>query len=506
MIKFDELSLLSGKVQKPLDVIKNKLGVDYLPFFENVSRQYTGSRLTKEQKVVKQTIELIQKTVLDIMEAEKISDISVLKKRTDKILESLKTIQSAAEWLSNVDNISNQMQGRLEQASKDTNTTIGDIKRTSKIITGRTQQVLKRPSKLGLAYQSFKGSDTGEQLGASISNMFGPFSGIAKMIGGGVRGALSFKEALGKRAFSEATITGGPRQLGALEEQNKFLWGKEEVPIEIGSKDKTTSSESRKTGKSKSDSIGKTILNKTIESMFGGLKQTEGISQSSVGGGVGRTSLFDFFNVGAYKAKWTKELLESVSGKEIEVGGQKGGGSGLFGGLFNKIGDSVKSLSAIGPTLAVAGAGLAGWGAGRWIGGQKVGDKTVDEHVTGFAQKRMESSDKKKREKERKSLRPEVRRALELQDQGVPIRESVAQAQKELSISTVEKIPSETKEGILVQNMKQQQDGLVKSLNEIAINTKPKQPTINTSSRNDDKDVGDPLIDSASFGVVDIKG
>ena len=176
---------------------------------------------------------------------------------------------------------------------------------------------------------------------------------------------------------------------------------------------------------------------------------------------AGSQSLYQFFNEGAYRAKWTKEILGLFGGGLAKPTGKKGGLAGFFdkfkglleniSGMFKTLGPILLNVAKIaGPALAIAGAGLAGWAAGRWVGKHvKVGGKSVDEWVQKGFQKLM-GGDERDRLKREAALakRPEMKRALELQAQGMGVKESVTVAQAEISGKPTTKISEVAKPGI----------------------------------------------------------
>ena len=519
MIDFDDYSLLSSKVQKPLEFIKLKLEKDYLPFFLSVSGQYKGKAQTKEQKLVSDMVSMVHSCVGEIDSLSDISDVTIIKKKTDNILLRLKDIQDSAQWFAKSENLSESMKGRFEKATTETDTTIGEISRTSKIITNRTEEVLKKPTKLERIIRGVGDTDFGKQMTSGLGKSFlGPFGGMIGQIGQGIDYFKKRNETLKQKAFVEATMTGGRKSGAEAELRHEYLHGEQEVPKEKAKKSGWENIFGGNKQREKDEYYR--------SSMFGGgfgkreKEQSSGFGEARGMGGagfaragsVGGGSLFDFFNVGAYKAKWTKELLEAVTGKKMGVEKvQKSEGlAGMLKGL----------LPMLGPILAVLGATIGGWIIGRGIGQIKIGDKKIDEHVEGFISNQLIKSDKSKatRSRNESNMNPKVKRALDLQDQGMSPEESLKQAQAELgqpvnktsvqnNNNNVEKITTETKESVVLQNMQKQQDNLTKPLNEIAENTKKKTQSGTSSGTNKSVyDSGNPVLDGMNSGIIDIKG
>jgi hypothetical protein len=156
------------------------------------------------------------------------------------------------------------------------------------------------------------------------------------------------------------------------------------------------------------------------------------------------TELTSFFAGPAYRVGWTKDLLEAVSAGAGTGSKAKSVGFGGFGGLLGQLkglgglfanlgGILLKALPVLGSALAVGAAAFAGWKAGRWLGENvKWGGKTLDEHVQGGITKLIGGDEKSQLKKSAlEQQHPIVKRALELQAQGVPFKEAQAQAEQE---------------------------------------------------------------------------
>jgi hypothetical protein len=158
--------------------------------------------------------------------------------------------------------------------------------------------------------------------------------------------------------------------------------------------------------------------------------------------------LFAFFSIQAYRAKWTKELIESISG--ISKNKDKGtkGGKGLFEtiwdgiwGIIKVIGAGILSLFTRGwPLLLGVAIAIFAWKLGRWLDkkfdlGKPIADAGKGE-VTGWGKLspavwamalgwKYYSSDTPR---QAAKLNPRMKRQMELQRQGLSPRDAASVA------------------------------------------------------------------------------
>jgi hypothetical protein len=176
---------------------------------------------------------------------------------------------------------------------------------------------------------------------------------------------------------------------------------------------------SRAFGDPLSSKIGNPLMGNTVENLFQQFGVSQGqergsgaarssrasrqgginipIAPSAISGSGGGSSedilagLNKFYSFGAFKAPYTKKMLELL--EKNNTGGIKGIG-GLFSGIQSAFTGMLGALRGALPWLAkgagVAAAGVGGWQAGRWLGENvRWGGEKLDTHVQNFAEKHI---------------------------------------------------------------------------------------------------------------------
>jgi len=244
------------------------------------------------------------------------------------------------------------------------------------------------------------------------------------------------------------------------------------------------------------------------------------VGRIEVGRGVGRmietggvvTALYQFFDKDAYKARWTTEIMEILKGvrrsggRGIGIGGVLQRLTGWLRNLFPTIIAFIsKLLPVILPIILVGLSALAGWFIGRFIG-QKIEQWTERRRVRRELRRRAE-------EIRREGGKPELARALELQAQGMSVRESIIQAKRELGqpISEIYLRPIERRlepvpvaETDLAEVFKEGNEKIARELSKLAelYEKKISVPIPETKGRlSDVRNIGDPFLEDLDRGL-----
>jgi hypothetical protein len=227
---------------------------------------------------------------------------------------------------------------------------------------------------------------------AAIQAALGPFAGVAGIVGGGISGivrGMRDKAVAGKQAKLAGALTSRFEDTSSIMKRYDTLVKKGTPMSELAkpgslnrgfqdmSSKKTAGVATNKTKMPFADALG-SILGKTSR---------DGVSP------VQQTNLYEFFDKGAFRARWTRELYDM-----IKKGGGAGGKESVgLGGIM----DTGKKLAAggilasagalFGKALPWAGVGLALWdgirnmGKAKDIFGVPAGKKaSVQENISAF--------------------------------------------------------------------------------------------------------------------------
>lgn len=503
MNKFTGISLLDAETIKTLKAIQNKYRIDYKRFFITLVDSYKGTNATKEVKLASDTVSIISSIVNQIDVLLKTPDKMESKKKSEDIFKLIDEVNENFKFFNEGQNLSNAMEDRVRKTELQTGITTEQIKRTSEIIKGRSKKIFTKPLiPKGLDTTLLKVWKTSEPL----LNLLGPFANIGKAISSTLGGVIESQRTKSKlKAKEQFTGAVFPKLEGEKEEsvleQYKDLYGTGRGKIEETIFGKTTLGGINPFGKFKSEQPFKysgTQVSKEAKTTF-------------------NDSLFQFFSGPAYKAKWTSELLEAIKPKstgQFDVKEKVSGGKSFIGKTLDSLtswalGLIPKILPILLPTLGILGAAAVGAIAGKFLGEIKIGDKTINKHIEGGFTNVFETGNKINRFRERQGLEPVTKRALELQEKGIPVMESIKQARLELkkdNATKVENVPIVSKEGVLVAEQQKQNKEMLKYLGIISENSKKQDSgQVMQTNGKETYNLRNPLLEAMNSGLVDLR-
>jgi len=295
---------------KTFRALKKKLSRDYLAFFGGLNKVYQKGEF---KSIAKESIVLINQTIILM---DHIVDFGTMdKKDVDQIVENVNLLNDRRDFLVQKSDEVQALKDKLSTIQETTGVSPESLNITEKIVRGGARAETRRrregparfikramPGTYGMAAETLKG------LGAAALGPFAlPVGRFAKDIFG-----------LGRELSQKYRMRKEERLGRAL------------APLSSGLP---------------TEGFGRIGRHRETGADIGQAVRAQRRGGSEV--------LLDFFNRGAYKAKWTKELLKKI--KDVGKKGEEG-----IGGLAGSLMDSFKSLgSAIGPLIAGAGSFVA---------------------------------------------------------------------------------------------------------------------------------------------------
>lgn len=325
---------------KTLRALHSKYTRDYLTFFKSLSRMYGPSPQKREIDDAVTLIQKVRGTIESILHSSTIdrADAKVLYELTGQIEEKKQgMLEQAAE--------TKALRDRLEKIQREVGLSAKDLNVTRQIVRKGVKQAAgqQREGVLDFLSRTAPGSlELGRKLTrGSAAVLAGPFAPI-----------LSAGYDIAKGA---AGVVGGVRKK-MLERQERKLGGR----LRSYSPSEGMEDVSRARG------VGAPLAG------ISGLEERAGVRDTGIapgtGGGRGCDSLSDFWNKGAYKAKYTKELMKVLK----DSIGKKSKGS-----MKNSLLDAVDDFAILGasmlPLLGKAGKFALLAGAVLWTSKQMVG-------------------------------------------------------------------------------------------------------------------------------------
>ena len=317
-----------------------------------------------------------------------------------------KSIDGAVQHLTEIIGKNKKLRKIVTEVENQTSMSVEGIKRATKVFSeniekkqGRHGGLLQSSNDLIYAASGLLEGDMnpgGKMSGASgfLGLALGPLAPLAKF---GLNGAYSVRKKIKERKRARE-ILGGEIGLTA-----------KELGIDAGSLDSFR--RSRNMGDPIGNKIGNPMMNNTVENLFkqygvnpgfigeGAAKQPRATRQGGInipfpnvspaGSGRGGSdeilgALNQFYSFGAFRAPYTKKMLELL---EKSGGGKVGAGMGGISGVIPAI---TSALPFLKKAAAISFPAVIGWKLGEWIEKNlKVNGRPVGEHVQSFAEKNI---------------------------------------------------------------------------------------------------------------------
>jgi len=388
--------------------IQVKYTKDFRDFFMSVEAAYKGTKLTAEQQRINEVLHSIDEVGMLIAKLLTTQNVIVGEEELERLFVLTNELDDEFRFFSDPANFSAALQGRIQEAEKKSGIKATDIASANKLMKGRLENVARAKPSFGQKMEPYTPvlKPLGEGMKDIAYKMLGPFEEMARLGGkavGGISGmARARKERklnLERQAFHQATILSGEADPGELETY-RDIQSVGRAPVR-----KDIHRESRRTGDEGLRASASSTLGpySTASERKRGKQQEVSMQQA----------LFTFFMKDAYRARWTKELLETIQLGAAGGLGKKAGGLGekVVGGLgsrimdalgLNFLGGKLKALGLVignaalglakfaGGLAAVGAAGFAGWKAGRLLGENiKWGGESLDVHTEKFISKNL---------------------------------------------------------------------------------------------------------------------
>lgn len=351
--------------QKSLRLIQESLRGDIYTYFYNLAGKF-GNKVSTAEK--KQVVELVDLTLETADEVDKLLTINSSTDRealVQSIYNKFDHIRGGLAYFSNPENFTGATQQRLKELERDTGTSASGLGDRFKVIQGRMNVLEKPKSK----FEQFK------EKHAVLGGVASAAGGIAGGIGEDITEGFGFLGQMGKSVFEAQKKK---KERAAIQEQQKFIGN---VMPQDTSIEKFQSTYSDLYGKGK----GK------VETDVGASSRHTLDQKAALDNG-----LTSFFTTGAYRAKWTKDLLAAVSvgavAKEPKEEGDllKNLGLGDLGATLGSFGKSLASFATNPITIGVAGLAMGAWDAfkGRkksedegWLTGKAGQKQTLGQNI-----------------------------------------------------------------------------------------------------------------------------
>jgi hypothetical protein len=335
--------------------VREKYVYDYDTFISDVIRKL-GKQNAGDLIYLR---ELVRQVIDDIDDVLAGKNIRNGKDVTVKIFNSMNDVtKGIADYKESVKD-NGLIREKIEQAEKTTGVSFGDLEQTQETIGKGIKQVQRR-QKTGvldtLKAVSPSAFNFGKSaIGGIVNSALGPFAGMAKGVWGAGQEVGNFLKAR-KEERENRNLAKGLTPLSNA-------YSGEEFGAYDSLKRKTKMGPRVNEGTFGGQGLGRSTAKESFwdkaSNFTAGLGKSGGEYQTANSAGNGGTDLFTFFNKTAYRARWTREVLDalkSMSGK----GGGSGLGSGLGSGVGSFMGGALGSVVGAAVKAALLGLGLTG--------------------------------------------------------------------------------------------------------------------------------------------------
>lgn len=283
--KFERSSFGIGEFNtRTMQALHKKYYRDYLPFFQELSKLYKQG---KNKNEIVETINLVKK--IQALLGDVIKEGSIKKDDADLLYSSVKKIEEKKLYfLEEVENVK-ALQEKIQKVEATTGISLEDLNVTKEVVEQGIRESRKKSESTGSFLKRTAPTMHGMAVGgtqAVAASLLGPFYGAAK----GAYGLGKDVWSIGKGLREKRQADLGSSLRSDIRTSGSRVSSPEVTP------------ESTQVARTKSPGI---------ESFAGFSSKKPTLEEQSA-------PLQEFFDKGAYKAKWTKELLSSSKEKEKE--------------------------------------------------------------------------------------------------------------------------------------------------------------------------------------------
>jgi len=434
---------------KSLRAIQRKYRSDYRKFFMEVANVEKGQGRPQQVKRVDEVLAKIDKIWHLIDSVLSTTSTRVSEEELKELFLLTNEVDEDFRFFSDPENLSVPMRKRIKEAEEKTSIRARDLAQANRAIKGRMLEAGRKQTvgeKFGHLAPAFKPlADTAKEVG---QYMLGPFDTIARAGGAAVGGVSSMikahrerKREISRRAFTQSTLLSEeatPEFMNAYSRAGTSGIGPVPKVMEASFRKASPKFAAQEPESARSPFSTRATRER-------GRQTQQDLGQA----------FFTFFNKDAYRAKWTRELFEAITGKKgtggIRGGGDEGGDFGLLDFLGLKEGFRMAKagfakltpvLLALGSAAGVAAGLFASWKLGNWLqdnvpGFKKYGTQAVDEMgeimVTPY-KAGLGITNWWKVGQQRKGMTPLMKRTLHYQDKGMTYAEASSKAAKDLGM------------------------------------------------------------------------
>ena len=434
-------------------IVQRKYEMDYVAFYKSLAGHFIGQKqIVSDITAARNRVESVIKAIEDILNPFE----DVTQDKINELYASMDSVEKDIKFFTDEAKKDAELNEKMQRIFEKRNLDIDRLGQSHKMIRGRMEKMVKEATRVKFPRIAPEITDFAADIGkTALSSVLGPFGRIAglagKVVGGIIERRRGRERTLGEKAFAGAVLTAEEETPEALSKMYTSLFGAGKASVEAdvtsgyrptrrGAEEFATRVGRRKWGREAPEETF------TGRGLRGGIAHEDFVPAFSL-------ALMTFFNIGWRKAKWTREMLESIQtisgvkskGLAGAIGEKATGMWEIFKGIglyklleqpiFILVGYLLRSI--ILPALLIALAGIAGAVVGWLVGHIKIGDKTINEYTQSFMSKLYPFETQSKLAPyiaERGMATPIGRRSLELTriHPGMNMREAVRQAYSEL--------------------------------------------------------------------------
>ena len=357
------LSVFDEATVETFKRIQNKYAMDYVPYLDKMIRS-VGKELSAPVKELKVTVQSLIRDIGVVLSGKMTGTGS--EKLIQRIQQEMMDVEKGLKYIRQQSLDSKRFGKAAELAERLTGVSLEELKQSQEAIGEKMTDI--KPEKHGLLETVKKKTpalyEAGQGVAGSLATAFlGPFSGITKLLGTtGIDMYKAIKERQMEKKEKKIATALTPMSKEYDEGMLESLYKKQGQGIDLqkilqgsgfGKNDKLTEIIAELSGAGKHGK-GKTVHQADTPRKRSGAKEAAQATMLPFLGverGVGeKTDIFLFFDKFAHKAKWTREVLESLKKIQKEDA--------------HKMGTSIMPLGSMAGLLPFLGAAGAVLGAG----------------------------------------------------------------------------------------------------------------------------------------------